>query len=127
MPFSSLLIHEARIYRRSGRTDRFGQPTDVNPRQATDDDLVHTYPCRITRGTGGLVMRERAIDTFEVMWTMYTDAGVDIREDDAVTVVDPRTGEVLVPTAKVKVKSGASGMDAMHHLEFQLWAQKGPS
>lgn len=123
-----LLIHRVEVYRRSGRTDRFGQPVDVNPRQHAEDEVpIHTYPCRLNRGKGGMVMMERSIDTFETTWCMYCEAGVDIREDDAVRVIDPNTGEVLAPMCRVKVKSSASDRFGTHHLEFDLWAQKGAS
>lgn len=124
----NLLIHRAKIYRRSARTDRFGQNVNQNPQSHTSEEtLIHTYPCRVNRGKGGLTMMERSVDIFEVTWTMYTGAGVDIREDDAVTVVDPQSGTELVTLAKVKVKSAAANMVGTHHLEFELWSQDGPS
>ena len=126
--FSDLLIHTVEVYRRTGLKDRFGQPMSVNPRQniSAGEALVHVYPCRVDRGTGGLTMQERSIDVFETMWEMFTNPDVDIRTDDACRVLD-EVGNELVPMAKCKVKSAAADSAHTHHLEFILWAQSGAS
>jgi hypothetical protein len=126
--FEALLIHTVQVYRRSGEVDRLGQPLSVNPRQHEIDGetLVHTYPCRVDRGKGGLVMNERMIDTFEQTWCMYTLPDVDIITNDACRVLDG-DGNEIVPLSKVKIKSAAADSSRTHHLEFDLWAQSGPS
>ena len=94
---------------------------------AAGETLVATYPCRVDRGKGpGLVMMERAIDTFETTWCMYTETDVDIRTDDACRVLTA-DGAEIVPLSKVKIKSSAADSSTEHHLEFELWAQSGPS
>jgi hypothetical protein len=124
---SGLLIHQLEVHRRSGKTDRFGQPVDVNPRQNTQGELVSLYPCRITRGRGGLTMRERAIDTFETRYCVYTEPDADVREDDAVKVLDALTGDVILPLSKITNKSVTYDGVGPHHLELEIWSQKGPS
>lgn len=121
----ALLIHTVEVYRRSGRVDRFGQPVDANPRQHSSAPVA-THRCRVTRGKGGLVMMERALDVFEQRWTMYTELGADIQTDDAIRVLNEK-GEEIVPMCKIINKSEAAGMVGGHHLEFALWAQSGPS
>lgn len=133
MSFASLLIHTVEVYRRTEDgdgnrlTDRFGQELSINPRQHEVDGetLVHTYPCRINRGRGGLLMNERMVDTFEQLWCMYTLPDVDILGDDAVRILD-ENGAEIVPLSKVKIKSNAAAMRSTHHLEFDVWAQSGP-
>jgi hypothetical protein len=71
-------------------------------------------------------MNERMVDTFETTWTMFTEAGVDIRADDAVRVLGP-DGDEIVPLAKVRIKSFPANARITHHLEFELWAQSGPN
>jgi hypothetical protein len=132
--FSDLLIHTVQVYRRiedsqgRRRVDRFGQELSVNPRQHEVDGetLVHSYPCRVNRGKGGMVMAERMVDTFVQRWEMFTLPDVDIITDDACRVLD-ENGNELVPLSKVMVKSVAAGATGAHHLEFQLWAQSGAS
>jgi hypothetical protein len=126
--FEALLIHTVQVYRRTGAVDRLGQPESINPRQHEVDGetLIHTYPCRVNRGRGGLLMNERMIDTFEQLWCMYTMPDVDIRTDDACRVLDSNGAEI-VPLSKCKVKSNAADSTSTHHLEFDLWAQSGPS
>lgn len=135
MAFSALLIHTVEVYRRTTendgvthKKDRFNQDLSINPRQheVGGETLVHTYPCRVNRGRGGLLMNERMVDTFEQLWCMYTEPGVDIITDDACRVLD-QDGTELVPLSKVKVKSAAANSARTHHLEFDLWAQSGPS
>jgi hypothetical protein len=124
--FEELLVHRAEVRRRTGRTDRFGQPVDSNPSKLTDDDLVGTHPCRATRGKPGLTNEERSLDVFEALHTVFLKPGVDVREDDAVTVVDPVTGETVVPISKVKVKNVVYDGDGPHHIELVVMAQRGP-
>ncbi len=120
-----LLVHQVEVHRRSGRRDRFGQQVDVNPRQHTVGEHVATYPCRLTRGTGGLTMQERAVDTFETTFRLYTSLDVDILSEDAVRVVDG-AGNELLGLSKIKNRSVASDGEGPHHLEFVIWSQ-GPS
>lgn len=124
-----MLIHTVEVYRRvDGAVDRFGQPLSVNPRQHEigGETLVHTYPCRVNRGKGGLKMESATVDTFVQTWRMYTCTGVNIITDDACRVLD-QDGNELVPLSKVQVKSAAADSTHTHHLEFDLWAEAGPS
>jgi hypothetical protein len=127
LALNQLLIHTVEVYRRSGATDRFGQPKSVNPRQhqVGGETLVHTYPCRTYMKSGGLLMNERMIDTFEKVNILYTDVGVDIREDDAVRVVDAN-GYETVGLCKIKDSEIKYDSRGPHHCEFTLWIQDGP-
>lgn len=128
MALDDLFIHRVEVYARSGRRDRFGQPVDVNPRQHTEGETITaTYPCRAYMKAGGLTMMERAIDTFESVWMMYTDLSAEIYEDDAVRIVDPRTGAVIVPLAKIKDAETVYDGRGAHHQEFSVWVQSGPN
>lgn len=122
-----LLIHSLQVYRRSGETDRFNQPKSVNPRQHQVDgeSLVHTYPCRAYMSAGGLVFNEKDIDTFERQFTVYTDIGVDIHEDDAVRCVGV-DGHVIFGLAKVKDSETKYDKTGPHHCEYTVWEQAGP-
>lgn len=124
MAFADLLLHEAQVHRRSGRTDRFGQPVDQNPSQA--GDVTATFPCRLSSGRGGRVNDERSIDVFEVTYQCFALPDADVQEDDNVRVVDPNTGVILLPTAKVKIKETLYDGTGPHHLELLLIAQRGP-
>jgi hypothetical protein len=128
-----LLCHTVQVYRRTvaedtgeRKVDRFGQQLATNPQQhQVDGQTLHaTYRCRVTRSRGGLLQEERMVDVFQQMWTMYTDLDVDIMTDDAVRVLD-ENGNELVPRAKIKTKSTATGYAGSHHFEYQLWAQSG--
>lgn len=128
MAFSDLLIHRVEVYARSGRKDRFGQPVDVNPRQhVAGETITATYPCRVWMKAGGLVMMERAIDTFERVYAMYTNLDAEIYEDDAVRVYDPQTNEEIIALAKVKDSESKYDGRGAHHKEFTIWVQSGPS
>ena len=126
--FSELLIHELQVYRRSGAVDRFGQPVDANPSQA--GPLTATYSCRISSKSGnqigGRVQDEYSHDVFEVNFRVFVEPTADVREDDTVLVLDPRTGFELMPKAKVWRKSTISDMNDVHHLEIDCRAQRGP-
>lgn len=122
--FTGLLPHEAVVYRRSGRTDRFGQAVDQNPAQAGDP--TGTFRCRLSDGRGGRVMDERSVDVFEVTYTLFADPDADVQEDDNVKVIDPVTGTVLLPTAKVKLKETLYSSGSAHHLQLVLVSQRGP-
>lgn len=131
MTLEGLLVHRVEVHRRSGRTDRFGQPVDVNPTQHTEGQTVATYDCRLSRGRGdggggGLAMQERSIDVFETRYVIYTDLDVDIREDDHVRVTDPSSGLVLLPLSKITNKAIASDGVGAHHLELEVRVQRGP-
>lgn len=125
MALTDLLVHEVAVYRRSGRRDRFGQEIHVNP-SLDPGDLVATYPCRLTRGRGGMVMKERAVDVFEVRFRLYTAPDVDIEEDDSVVVTDPYSGIELLPQSKITNKTYASDGRGVHHAEFDILVQRGP-
>jgi hypothetical protein len=124
--FADLLVHEVEVRRRSGNRDRLGQPTDSNPGKLTGAPVA-TYPCRLTRSRGGLAMQERSLDVFVNRFNLYTELGVDIREDDGVRVLDPDTGLELLVAAKVLNKTVASDRLGPHHLEFELIVQRGPA
>ena len=124
MAFTGLLCHEAVVHRRSGQVDRFGQPVDANPSQA--GPATSTFPCRLSDGRGGRVMDERSLDVFEVTYLLFADPDADVQEDDNVQVRDPSTGNILLPTAKVKVKETLYNATIPHHLEMLLVSQRGP-
>ena len=123
--FDELLCHTVTVYRRSGKVDRFGQPVDVNPGQHSGT-ATSTCKGRLYSGSGGLTMKERSIDVFEETPKLITGPDADINEDDAVKVTDTATGEVLLPITKIKLKSSVHAFGTMHHLEFDLWSQRGP-
>ncbi len=125
--YSGLLIHTVEVYRRTGRTDRFGQPESVNPRQHEigGETLLARYPCRAYMSAGGLKMEERMIDTFERQFTMFTECGVDIREDDAVRVL-ASDGHVIFGLSKIKDSEIKYDSTGPHHCEFTVWEQAGP-
>lgn len=130
-------VHTATVYRRAledapvdelaQRTDRFGQ------RQVEDrfgqplgaSQAVATFPCRISRPTGGETFEERSHDVAQDQRTLYTDVpDPDLREDDEVTVHDMR-GRVLVAKAHVKlVKPVYDGTGSLHHIEVKLTTQR---
>jgi hypothetical protein len=133
--FTDLLIHTVEVYARAtvvaggtAKLDRFGQPLSVNPRQHDVGglDLVATYPCRTYMKAGGLVMMERAIDTFERVYEMFTDVDALIYEDDAVRILDA-DGVVLVNLAKIKDSETKFDSTGAHHKEFMVWVQSGPN
>jgi hypothetical protein len=133
--FTDLLIHTVEVYGRAtevedgtAKLDRFGQPLSVNPRQheVGGQTLVATYPCRAYMKAGGLVMMERAIDTFERVYEMFTDVDALIYEDDAVRILDA-DGEVLVDLAKIKDSETKFDSTGPHHKEFSVWVQSGPN
>ena len=124
--FSDLLIHRVEVYARSGRRDRFGQPVDANPGQHSGEVLA-AYPCRAHMKAGGLEMEERNIDVFVRVWEVFTDLSADIREDDAVRVIDPRDDSVLVNRAKIKDGEVVYDSSGPHHKEFMVWEQSGPT
>lgn len=127
MTLSGLLLHEVEVYRRSGRTDRFGQPVDVNPRQhVAGENIVARYPCRAYMKSGGLVMQERSIDVFERRWIMYTELDADIREDDAVRIIDPVDGREILEISKISDSEVKYDSIGPHHKEFTIWNQGGP-
>lgn len=129
-----MLIHTVQVYRRTESspgvrvTDRFHQEESVNPRQhEVDGETLHgTYPCRLTRGRGGLTMMERSVDVFETRFKLYTMLNVDINADDAVRVLD-ETGAELLGISKIAIKSQAADALGGHHLEFDIWSQGGPN
>lgn len=122
---ADLYCHTVTVTRRSGRVDRFGQPVDVNPHIHGPENVVSQFPGRLTRSSGGLTMRERSLDTFEVFHTLFCIPDADINEDDGVTVEDS-DGRVLIEGAKVKQKTMAYDYAGAHHLEVTLWTQRGP-
>lgn len=128
--FTNLLIHELDVYRRSGATDRLGQPVDSNP--SIVGPLTATYPCRLSsgsgggRGRGGRINDERSLDVFAVNYKVFVMPDVDVREDDTVVVRDPRTGFELSPKAKVFLKSVISDGNDVHHIELDCTVQRGP-
>ena len=71
-------------------------------------------------------MDERSVDVFQVTHTLFLALGAGIEEDDAVRVTDPTTDAVLLPLAKVLIKSTASDARGSHHLELTVQAQRGP-
>jgi hypothetical protein len=132
--FTDLLIHTVEVYGRAAedetgtaKLDRFGQPLSVNPRQheVGGQTLVATYPCRVYLKAGGLVMMERAIDTFERVYCMFTEPDTLIYEDDAVRVLD-QNGRVLINLAKIKDAEEKYDGAGPHHMEFAVWEQSGP-
>lgn len=133
--FSTLLIHTVEVYRRTTeaadptvqKKDRFGQPLSVNPRAHTTggETLVHTYSCRAYMSAGGLKMEERMIDTFERQFTVFTEVEVDIREDDALRVLDA-DGRVIFGLSKIKDSDLKYNSGQAHHREFAVWEQAGP-
>lgn len=132
--FSALLLHTVEVYARAAegdgtqRVDRFGQPLSINPRQhqTGGETLVATYPCRVYMKAGGLIMAEKQIDTFERVWTMFTEVDAAIYEDDAVRVLDA-DGNVLINLAKVKDSDVKFDSTGSHHKEFSIWEQSGPN
>lgn len=135
MALEGLLCHTVQVYRRQleadtgkRKVDRFGQQLAVNPQQHEIDGqtLIATYPCRVTRPRGGLLQEERMVDVFQQLWTMFTSTEIDIESDDALRVLD-ENGNELVPRAKVKRKMPTAGFAGLHHYEFLLWAQDGPT
>jgi hypothetical protein len=133
LPFNDLLIHTLEVYRRvidadgAQVTDRFGQPKSVNPRQhqVGGETLVHTYKCRAFMSAGGLKFAERMIDTFERQFTVYTDLGVDINEDDALRCVGV-DGHIIFGLAKIKDSETKYDANGPHHAEYTVWEQSGP-
>lgn len=122
--FVDLLIHELRVYRRTGAVDRFGQPVDANPSQA--GSLTATYRCRLSGKSGGRVNDERSLDVFEVLHRVFLEPEADVREDDTVSVIDPASGYELMPRAKVWRKGVISDGTGIHHLEVDCKVQRGP-
>lgn len=125
MSFTSLLVHRLEVRRRTGRVDRFGQPVDSNPGKLADAPVIGTHACRLTTGSGGLATQERSLDVFVNKHKIFLQLGVDVREDDSVRVLDSRTGEELLPIAKVVDKSTVSDGVGAHHLELDVLVQRG--
>lgn len=126
MSLATLLIHTLEVHQRTGRIDRFGQQVDVNPTRNTAGQVVTSFPCRLTRGKGGLVMRERAVDVFEKRYTIFLEPDAGVTEDDAVRVIDA-SGNELLPLTKVENKTMAYDGVGAHHLELHVWSQRGPA
>jgi len=134
---ANLLIHTVEVYRRAVVTegpdtgdyvrDRFGQPLTINPRQheVGGETLVHTYPCRAYKKTGGLLNNERMTDTFERYYEMFTETGVDIREDDAVRCIDAN-GNLVFERGKIRYVEPVYDGFGPHHVEYVVWIQDGP-
>ena len=133
MSFSRLLIHKLEVYRRekdgdgNPLVDRFGQELSINPRdhQVDGETLVHTYPCRAYMKSGGLLMNERMVDTFERYFVVYTDVDVDIREDDALRCIGV-DGHIIFGLLKIKDSETKYDSRGPHHCEFTVWEQAGP-
>ncbi len=117
-----LLIHTLEVYRRSGRTDRFGQAEDQNPRQHTGDPTA-TYPCRVTRGTGSLQMQERAVDVWVTKYEVFLEPDADVLETDGVRVIG-QNGEELMAMGKGTNKTIVYDGEGPHHMEFDVWSQR---
>jgi hypothetical protein len=127
MAFDALLIHTVEVYTRSGRTDRFGQAVDSNPRQHTaGENVIATYPCRAYQKSGGMTMQERSIDVFVRIWEVFFGLDADIRENDAVRVL-AADGSVIINLAKVQSSATIYAAGAGHHKEFTIWEQSGPT
>lgn len=71
-------------------------------------------------------MDERSVDVFEVTYQLFAEPDADVQEDDNVQIVDADTGNVLLPTAKVKIKETLYDAGSPHHLELLLVSQRGP-
>jgi hypothetical protein len=127
LAFEQLLIHTLEVYRRTGATDRFGQPQSVNPRQheVGGETLVHTYPCRAFMNAGGLEFNERDIDTFSRQFCVYTTVDVDINEDDALRCIGV-DGHIIFGLLKIKDSETKYDSKGPHHCEFTCWEQAGP-
>lgn len=135
MPLAdTLLIHKLEVYRRAEDgdgnrlTDRFGQELAVNPRQheVGGETLVHTYSCRAYMKTGGLLMNERMVDTFQRYFVVFTDIDVDINEDDACRCIGV-DGHVIFDLLKIKDSETKYDSRGPHHCEFTMWEQSGPN
>lgn len=126
MSFASLLIHTVEVYRRSGEEDAYGQPVDFNPSSIPPVNPTHTFPCRLNRKTGGVAMEERSRDVFLTQNVIFTMPGIDIREDDAVRVLD-ENGAELLPMSKIDSKDFSPGLAGTHHWEIKIITMTGPS
>lgn len=125
MSFDSLLVHRGTVRRRVAGTDRFGDKLEEHVDYATN------IPCRLTVSSlgGGFANLggERLDETSTVVMEdrrVYFPPGVDVREDDTVTVVDPRTGATLVEDANLAfVRRIFDGQGNEHHVEvlFKVW------
>jgi hypothetical protein len=131
---ADLLVHQVTVHRRATtatgdvKRDRFGQGVAVNPRVNIADEVdVAVYPCRLSRGTGGMVMQERAVDVFETRYKLYMTLDAAITTEDSVTVTDPLSGLTLLTRAKIVNKSVATDAFGGHHFEFDIWTQSGTS
>jgi hypothetical protein len=126
--FTNLLIHELQVFRRSGDVDRFGQPVDANPTFA--GPATGSYPCRISsksgNQSGGRDTDDYSQDVFEINYRVFVDPDADVREDDTVMVLDPRTSYELMPKALVTRKAVVSDGVAAHHLEIDCRVERGP-
>ena len=129
----TLLIHTLKVYRRTETngvrdTDRFGQELAVNPRQHESDGetLVHTYKCRAYQKSGGLLLNERMVDTFQRYFMVYTEIDVDINEDDALECLGV-DGHSLFGLLKIQSSETKYDSRGPHHCEFVCIEQSGPN
>lgn len=109
------LVHTAEIRRRSGREDRFGQPSE--PRAA--DTPIATYRARLTVSTGGERNAERSHDVVFTTHTLFLEANADVNESDRITVKD-EFGRVLVAMANPTLVSRPRDWQGEHHVEVKL-------
>lgn len=114
--FANLLIHELRVYRRSGNPDRFGQP-------AQDHSEWTRYRCRSTNAQGGEQNDERSHDVVLTNHTVFVERGADVRESDLVSVFD-RDGQEVVPAGQVLLKRPVYDGVGSHHIELVIRCQR---
>ncbi len=75
--------------------------------------------------SGGLLLNERMIDTFERYFVVYTGIDVDIQEDDALRCIGV-DGHVIFGLLKIMDSETKYDSTGPHHCEFTAMEQAGP-
>lgn len=126
MAFDDLLPHTCTVWRPDGTTDRFG-----NPHEAFDPDHaneVGSFACRLStaRKGGQVVENGESKWVYFVLHRLFAVPGADCAENDLV-IITTASGDTLLPLAQVKLRKDVFDSEELHHVEFEVEVQRGPS
>lgn len=125
--FTDLLPHTLVAYRRPTGSyptgvDRLGNPVEADVTGTAN----FTGPCRMAISKGGKQNNERMEQVFENRWSVWLEAGSDVREDDLIKVSDAG-GNVLLDVGRVQSRYDVfAGTLEVHHVELDVWQQTTP-
>ena len=122
MAYDDLLVNTIKAWKRDGTVDRLGQPTEAD--EGTSPFYVG--PCRLANKGGGKINSDRFNEAFENYWTVFVQAGADIREDDEIAVYDASATNLILVGLVQRRYDIQAGTSAVHHVELSVYEQTGP-